>query len=230
MCANKLGTESTLEIFGKLGRETGVREYNALIKVCIGNARHSNAEEDSLGYIHEAYRLIMSMRERGFQIDEDSYGPILKYTVDKILIQEFKFFSKLIKDECPGLYCRMCYYEALLWIKVGYEDKIQELCNHAGVAISEDNYKLAENYLLAFGENDRKAEFLQLLKVLDIRKISSLKYIASIFKFLGRWKWDNFLEKFIFALKTTEVGDENISSFIYDYVVNVPNLAVRNHS
>lgn len=143
MCANKLGTESTLVIFGKLGRETGVREYNALIKVCIGNARLSNAEEDSLGYIHEAYQLIMSMRERGFQIDEDSYGPILMYTIDKGLIQEFKFFSKLIKDECPGSSCRMCYYETLLWIKVGYEDKIHELCNHAGVAISEDNYKLA---------------------------------------------------------------------------------------
>ncbi|XP_039132079.1 pentatricopeptide repeat-containing protein At4g04790, mitochondrial-like [Dioscorea cayenensis subsp. rotundata] len=219
MCANKLGTESTLEIFGKLGRETGVREYNALIKVCIGNARLSNAEEDSLGYIHEAYQLIMSMRERGFQIDEDSYGPILMYTIDKGLIQEFKFFSKLIKDECPGSSCRMCYYETLLWIKVGYEDKIHELCNHAGVAI--------KNYLLAFGENDRKAEFLQLLKVLDIRKISSPKYIASIFKFLGRWKLDNFSEKFIFALKAAEVGDENISSFIYDYVVNVPNLAVE---
>lgn len=65
---------------------------------------------------------------------------------------------------------------------------------------------IAENYLLAFGENDRKAEFFQLLKVLDIRKISSPKYIASIFKFLGRWKLDNFSEKFIFALKAAGIA------------------------
>ncbi|KAJ0984463.1 hypothetical protein J5N97_002819 [Dioscorea zingiberensis] len=227
MCANKLGTETTLEVFGKLGRETGVREYNALIKVCIGNARHSNAEEDSLDHIDKAYQLILSMRERGFQIDEDSYGPILMYMIDMGLTQEFQFFSKLIKDESPGSFCRIGYYEMLLLIRVGYEDKIQELCNHARIAISEGNYKLAESYLLAFGESDWKTEFLQLIKVFDIRKISSFNYIASIFKFLGRWKLDSFLEKFIFALKATEIGDENISSFIYDYVVNVPNLAVE---
>ncbi|KAL0311054.1 UNVERIFIED_CONTAM: Pentatricopeptide repeat-containing protein, mitochondrial [Sesamum angustifolium] len=32
MCARKLGPDATIEVFGKLGKETGMKEYNALIK------------------------------------------------------------------------------------------------------------------------------------------------------------------------------------------------------
>ncbi|XP_073114086.1 pentatricopeptide repeat-containing protein At4g21880, mitochondrial isoform X4 [Elaeis guineensis] len=166
MCASKLGTESTLEFFGKLGRETGIKEYNALIKLCIGRARYS-AEEDSLVQIHRAYQLFLSMRERGFQIDEESYAPFLMYLIDMKMTQEFEHFSKFFKDENPGSCFRIGYFEMLLWIRVGDEDKIWELCSSLGIGRNEENYSLAG------------------------------------------------------------AGEENISSFIYDYATSIPNLPVE---
>ncbi|XP_010906370.1 pentatricopeptide repeat-containing protein At4g21880, mitochondrial isoform X2 [Elaeis guineensis] len=226
MCASKLGTESTLEFFGKLGRETGIKEYNALIKLCIGRARYS-AEEDSLVQIHRAYQLFLSMRERGFQIDEESYAPFLMYLIDMKMTQEFEHFSKFFKDENPGSCFRIGYFEMLLWIRVGDEDKIWELCSSLGIGRNEENYSLAESYLLAFCESDRKEELLKLLEVLDISKISSFNHVATIFKSLGRTQLQKFAEKFILELKTTGAGEENISSFIYDYATSIPNLPVE---
>ncbi|XP_073009234.1 pentatricopeptide repeat-containing protein At4g21880, mitochondrial-like isoform X5 [Typha latifolia] len=227
MCANKLGNESTLEFFSKLGRKTGVKEYNALIKLCIEKARSNTDEEDSLDQIHKAYQLFLSMKERGFQIEEESFGPFLLYLVDMKMTQEFQMFSEFFIDENPRSYSRIGYYEMLLWIRVGNEKKIQELCNSAGVASSRDNISLAESYLLAFCESDRKKELLQLLEVVDVRKVSSLKYVASIFKSLGRFQLETFSEKFLLELKTTGTGDEKISSLIYDYAISIPNLVAE---
>ena len=39
MCADKLGVGKTVNVFGQLGRETGVKEYNTLIKMCVKKAR-----------------------------------------------------------------------------------------------------------------------------------------------------------------------------------------------
>lgn len=227
MCANKLGTESTLEFFGKLGRETGIKEYNALIKLCIGRARHSADEDDSLVQIHRVYQLFFSMRERGFHIDEESYAPFLMYLIDMKMTQEFQYFSNFFKDENPCCNSRIGYYEMLLWIRVGDGDKIQDLCGSLGVGSIEENYSLAESYLLAFCDSDRKEELLQLLEVLDIRKISSLDHVATMFKSLGRLQLQKFAEKFILELKTSGAGEENISSFIYDYSTSIPNLVVE---
>lgn len=60
---------------------------------------------------------------------------------------------------------------------------------------------LTESYLLAFCESDRKTELLQFLEVLGIKKISSLKYVKSIFKSLGRLKLESFAERFLLELK-----------------------------
>ncbi|RWW26483.1 hypothetical protein GW17_00009136 [Ensete ventricosum] len=47
-CADKLGTKSTVEFFDRLGREMGVREYSALIGLCISKARNCSNKEDSM--------------------------------------------------------------------------------------------------------------------------------------------------------------------------------------
>ncbi|KAJ6792808.1 pentatricopeptide repeat-containing protein, mitochondrial-like isoform X1 [Iris pallida] len=224
-CADKIGAEATMEMFGRFGRETGIMEYKTLTKLCIAKARQCTGD-DSLCFIDNAYQLLSSMRERGFRIDEESYGPILMLLIDMRMTQEFQSFSALIKDENPGSFSRMAYYEMLFWIRVGDEDKIRELSNSVGVDATENCYNLAESYLLAFCDSDRKEELLELLEVLDVSKISSLKYAASIFKSLGRLQLENFFKKFILTVKTTEPGAARASSFIYDYVTSIPNLAV----
>ncbi|XP_010240953.1 PREDICTED: pentatricopeptide repeat-containing protein At4g04790, mitochondrial-like [Nelumbo nucifera] len=222
MCAQKLGTEATLEVFGKLGRETGVKEYNALIGLCIEKARNSKDEEVSIDQIHKTFQLFKSMREQGFHIEEQTYGPLLMYLIDMEMIQEFQFFSEIVKEEGPTSFPRLGYYEMLLWIKVDNKQKIQELCDAVG-----DRYSFAESYLLALGENDRKKELLQLLEVVDITKISSLNCVASVFKSLGRLLLHNHMEKLILAFKNSEVGAENVSLFICYYATSIPNLVVE---
>lgn len=64
---------------------------------------------------------------------------------------------------------------------------------------------LAVSYLLAFCDSDRKEELPQLLEVVDVTKISSDKYLSSIFKSLGRLQLENFTEKFILALKNSGI-------------------------
>ncbi|GJN18922.1 hypothetical protein PR202_gb06134 [Eleusine coracana subsp. coracana] len=48
ICAKKLGAESTLEFFGKLGRDTGVKEFNALIRACLSKARDCKSTDGDI--------------------------------------------------------------------------------------------------------------------------------------------------------------------------------------
>ncbi|KAH7861550.1 hypothetical protein Vadar_027623 [Vaccinium darrowii] len=65
LCGQKLGTDATIRVFGKLGRETGVKEFNALVALCIEKARETLDEDVWLQEITKAYKLLMLMRERG---------------------------------------------------------------------------------------------------------------------------------------------------------------------
>lgn len=60
---------------------------------------------------------------------------------------------------------------------------------------------LTESYLLALCKNDMQKEILRLFEVADITKISSPKYLTTIFKSLGRLVLENYMEKFILAFK-----------------------------
>lgn len=140
-CADKLGTESTLKFFEKLGRETGVKEYNTLIKLCIDKARGCSKEEDSLVYINKVHGLFLSMIEKGMPIEEESYGPLLNDMIDKKLMQGFQMFIELLKNEIPEC-SRIGYYEMLFWIRVGNEEKIEELLDLVKVGSFEDKYPL----------------------------------------------------------------------------------------
>lgn len=141
--AEALGTESTLEVLGKLGKETGVKEYNALIGLCIEKARRCIDENDSLIQLQKAFQLFRSMKEQGFQIEEESYGPLLMYLIDMGLIQEFQTFCEIIMGESHLPNPRTSYYEMLLWIKAGNEEKIQELCHSVRADDNDYNYSLA---------------------------------------------------------------------------------------
>ncbi|KAK4576310.1 hypothetical protein RGQ29_027035 [Quercus rubra] len=227
MCGQKLGTETTIQVFGKLGRETGVKEYNALIGLCVQRVRRSDDEDAALEQIHMAFRLFESMREQGFQIEEDTYGQFLLYLIEMGMEQEFHFFCGVIGKDNPRSLPRLGYYEMLLWIGVNNEEKIQELCKYIAVDNGGDNSALRENYLLALCESDRKKELLQLLEIVDIMKLSPPNSVANIFRSLGRLSLESSAENFLMAFKNYNYEAENISNFISSYVVSIPNLAVE---
>lgn len=137
MCGEKLGTETTVQVFGRLGRETGVKEYNALIGLCIEEARKSQDEEVLSRQLYKAFQLFNSMREGGFELGEETYGPFLIYLIDAQLVEEFHFFYEVIRDGNPNSVPRLGYYEMLLWIRLNNKDKIQELCNFIAVGGGE---------------------------------------------------------------------------------------------
>ncbi|KAF4394588.1 hypothetical protein F8388_020413 [Cannabis sativa] len=226
MCADKVGSDIAVEIFGKLGRETGVKEYISLIKICIEKARSTTDEEVALEQIHRVFRFFKSMTEKGFPLEEETYGPFLAYLIDMAMVEEFHFFCEVITDANCISFSKLGYYEMLLWIKVNNEKKIQELCHYIvskeGQAKSSlqglsytsvddivGNYGTllpltcdAENYLLALYEGGRDAELLQLLKIVDITQFSSADCVDIIFKSLGKLQLELLAEKFFLALKT----------------------------
>lgn len=227
ICANQLGTEATFEVFGKMGRENGVKEHNSLIGICIEKARACDDEDIAVEQICRAFQIFNSMKEKGFQLEEVTYGPLLTYFIDMGMIEEFHFFCNTINNGDSSSVPRLGYYEMLLWIKVNDEEKIRELCKHSADD-EEGNYIcFQENYLLALCENDRKTDLLQLLETIDIRKISSLDHLASIFKSLGRLLLESDAEKYILAFKTSDDGAKNASYLIVSYITDIPNLEVE---
>ncbi|XP_023524929.1 pentatricopeptide repeat-containing protein At4g04790, mitochondrial-like isoform X2 [Cucurbita pepo subsp. pepo] len=226
-CAQKLGTDVTLEVFGKLGRETGVKEYNALIDICLEKAKTSKDLEVVLEQIAKVYQLFKLMKEHGFQLEDETYGPVLTYLIDMDMMEEFNFFCEAVKDGNPGSNSRLGYYEMLFYVKINDVEKIQELCEHAIAHDGVDKYSLQENYLLALCECEQKEELLQMLEIVDITKLSSTVLAANIFKCLGRLLLHSIAEKLLVALKTSGNGAENIPYLIYNHVVSIPNLAIE---
>lgn len=227
ICANQLGTEATFEVFGKMGRENGVKEHNSLIGICIEKARACDDEDVAVEQICRAFQIFNSMKEKGFRLEEVTYGPLLTYFIDMGMIEEFHFFCNTINNGDSSSVPRLGYYEMLLWTKVNDEEKIRELCKQT--AAEEDGNYLCfqENYLLALCESDRKTDILQLLETIDIRKISLLDHLASIFKSLGRLLLESDAEKYILAFKTSDDGAKNASYLIVSYVTGIPNLEVE---
>ncbi|PHT43898.1 hypothetical protein CQW23_17923 [Capsicum baccatum] len=226
-CGCKLGADTTIKVFGKLGRETGMKEYNSLIKLCIERARETNDEEVSLQKLSKAYQLLKSMTEQGFQVEEESYGPILMYFVDYGMVQEFDFYCELIIDRNADSLARLAYYEMLLWTKVQNEDKIEELLYHLSLYDGTDKSVFQENYLLALCESNRVKDFERLLQTIDTTTISSTASLTNIFKCLGKYRLESSAVKLLQELVTSGNGEKVISNFIYAYTTSIPSLAVE---
>lgn len=227
MCTSKLGTGATLDLFGKLGRATGVKEYNALIKVCIKNARETDDEYVAIEEMSKAFHTFKSMRECGFPLEEITYRPLLRYLNDMGLVQEFQLFSDVIKAENPRSASRLGYYEMMLWIRVNNEEMIRDICEYITVEDSEDTSALRESYLLALCESDRKTQIVDVLKHIDITKLSSAESIANIFQSLGRLLLESLAENLLLDLRARDHDSDDISNFIASYAVGIPNLAVE---
>jgi hypothetical protein len=147
-CAFKLGTDATMDVFGMLGRETGLKEFNALMKMCIEQCRETDDENVAKEQISEVLELFISMKEQGFPIEEETYGPFLMLLIDKGLVEEFYFFYGFIKDTNPREIARLGYYDLRFYIRVNDEKKIQELCNCICTDYGDENISLRGMYLL----------------------------------------------------------------------------------
>uniref|UniRef100_A0A0D9VBU8 Pentacotripeptide-repeat region of PRORP domain-containing protein n=1 Tax=Leersia perrieri TaxID=77586 RepID=A0A0D9VBU8_9ORYZ len=225
-CADKLGAESALEFFGKLGRDTGAKEFNALIKICLTKAKACRDIDSAVEHIFRSFRLYEMMRDRGFEIVENSYRPFLLYLVDVGMSEEFEMFSAFFKDANPKSSSRIAYYEMLLWIRAQDEKRIQEL-RHSVEDNDEGGYEMAESYMLAFAESDRKLDFICLLESLDPTKILLSKYLSSIFQSLARLELKDHAEKLLQQMRLKESNAGKLSSIIFEYASNIPNIAVE---
>ncbi|GJM90129.1 hypothetical protein PR202_ga06379 [Eleusine coracana subsp. coracana] len=85
----------------------------------------------------------------------------------------------------------------------------------------------AESYMLAFAESGRKKDLIALLELLDLTKVSGSKYISNIFKSLGRLELESYAEKLLQGMKSKESTDGDISSLIFYYAANIPNMTVE---
>ncbi|RYR56644.1 hypothetical protein Ahy_A05g022323 isoform E [Arachis hypogaea] len=112
-----------------VGRDPGIKGYNELIEMCIEKARESSDEDIVIEELGKVFHLFKLMGERGFRLEEQSYRPLLLYTIDMCMVEEFHFFYDAIKDQNASLITRLGYYEMMLWLRVNNEEKIQEICN-----------------------------------------------------------------------------------------------------
>ncbi|XP_050369778.1 pentatricopeptide repeat-containing protein At4g04790, mitochondrial isoform X2 [Argentina anserina] len=226
MCTSKLGGGTTVEVFKRLGNKSSLQECNALIQKCVDEARVASDEVVAGKHMQIAFQVFESLKERGFPLEEQTYGPYLEYLIDMGMTEEFSSFCRDIKKENPSLLPALGYYEMRLWIRVNDKEKIQELCNGIESHVGENKSMLRVKYLLALFENDRAEEIEQLLQTMDITKFSS-KDLVRIFKCLGRPQLESFAEKFLLEIKERDCAAEEKSNLIYIYVVGIPNLAVE---
>ncbi|RHN61925.1 hypothetical protein MtrunA17_Chr4g0041891 [Medicago truncatula] len=183
MVARNLGTTATDYVLDCLSPKQGLKEYNESIQSCIKKFRETDDENVSAEEMSMTYHLLKSMSENGFQLEEQTCRPILEYIIDMGLVQEFQLFYDFIKACNPSSISRLCYYEMLLWIRVNNEEKIRDICQYITVEHSKDTYALQESYLLALCQSGR---ILDVLKNIDMEKLTSAKPISNIFQLLGR--------------------------------------------
>ncbi|KAL3636805.1 hypothetical protein CASFOL_019104 [Castilleja foliolosa] len=205
-CGKMLGSDTTMTIFGKLGKETGLKELNSLIRICLQKARDTADEDVSVEQIKKAYEIFKVLRERGFKIEEETYGQFLMYLIDYGMVEEFFFFADIVKNENTDSVPRIAYYEMLLWIRDNNEEKIQKLLCSAVSNNEEGKSYFRECLLMALGESDRREDFLMLLETLDITKISPFASIERVFRSLGKLLLEPYAERFLLALKGSDIG------------------------
>nr|XP_043608051.1 pentatricopeptide repeat-containing protein At4g04790, mitochondrial-like isoform X2 [Erigeron canadensis] len=222
MCTHKLGANCTIQLFGKLHCETGVKDFNAMIEVCIEKARKADDEDLALEEFHRAYMVFEAIRERGLKVEEVTYGPFLMFIIDMGMVEEFHFFCKNIRKDNPDSLSRLAYYEMLLWIQVGDEEKIKTLISN-----DSDEAYFPESYLIALCEAGRQDEVLMLLEKIDIKKVSREENKERIFEWLGRLLLESYAKKFILELKAEEDAREYLLDLIYSYAVSLPNIQIE---
>ncbi|KAH0910445.1 hypothetical protein HID58_033766 [Brassica napus] len=224
--AHKLGTDTTFGAFDRVAKEMSVTEYNAMVGVYFELAEKSHDLEYALDHIGKAFEVLKTMRDRGFQIEESVYGPVLEYLIDMDMVDEFRSFRDVISEASPGLVERLGYYEMLLWIQLGDGEKVEELCGDID-GNGDSLTLLQESYLLALCKKEQKDHLQRLFEIIDITKVRSSDLLANIFGYLGKFSLDSFARKFLWELRESDEGVKNVSDLISIYSTCTPNLTVE---
>lgn len=227
----RLGAEATLNLLGKLGRENGVKEYTAMIELCVKRAEENPNEEETSKQICMAFGLLDKMRECGLFPDRLSYKPLIAYVANKGMVEEFHCLVEQTREDNADMSEEeLSYYEMVLWIKEGNRDEVLALCNlvlcHSNERRS-DLGTLAAGFLLALSENDWTDEILRLLEKVEITEISSLECLTNIFKCFGRSTLQEAAENCILAFKTEGVKLHKLSDFICDFALSLTNMELE---
>lgn len=69
---------------------------------------------------------------------------------------------------------------------------------------------VAENYLLALCESDRKTQILDVLKNIDMTKLTSAKCISNIFQSMGRLALESDADNLLLDLRACGMYDYDI--------------------
>ncbi|CAI8614180.1 unnamed protein product [Vicia faba] len=149
---------------------------------------------------------------------EQTYRPLLMYTIDMSMVEEFQFFCQVIKDESPSSTARLGYYEMMMWLNFNDEENIQGVCDYIAKNDGEDTFDLRESYLLALCESERKENILEVLEIMDIKKLSSVDSVAKIFQALGRLSLEPVAEKLLFDYKISRIPLQFVQSFCWIHV------------
>ncbi|XP_010448978.1 PREDICTED: pentatricopeptide repeat-containing protein At4g21880, mitochondrial-like [Camelina sativa] len=207
-----------------MGKEVGVHEYSTLIQICRQRARRRNDVESVLGHIGKAIEYLKEMRKCGFTIEKRTYEPFLKLLVDKGMVEKFQISKDVIRDANPDALGKIGYYEMLLWIQVGDDEKVHELCSTIGDSETSLSI-LQENYLVALFEKDRSENLQRLFEIMDITKVSSPHLLTKIFGYLGRSLLESIAIKFFRELrKCGKDGGKTVSNLMFSYATCIPNL------
>ncbi|PWA48544.1 tetratricopeptide repeat (TPR)-like superfamily protein [Artemisia annua] len=211
-----------MQVLHKLDIEIGVKELNTITECCIEDAKKlQHYPDDALLRIQRVYSVFEAFRMQGFEIGEETYGPFLMFLIDMEMVEEFHYICLNIKRDNPQSLSRLAYYEMLLWIKVGDEDKIQQLIANAD---GSDGSTFNESFLVALCKGDRQEEVLMLLETIDIQKLSSKADMEMIFKSLGRFLLESHAKKFILELKDIGFSHQRLLELICIYAMSIPNV------
>ena len=115
------------------GSSIGLAGFDRLVKLLIEKARSTGDKCISLQQLNLIRHLLQSMPvQLELELEEETYGPLLKYIIDMGDVGQFQIFSKLIKDHIHNSksISRFGYYDMLMWIRVNDEAMIRDACEY----------------------------------------------------------------------------------------------------
>ncbi|CAI9102845.1 OLC1v1001194C1 [Oldenlandia corymbosa var. corymbosa] len=227
----KFGVDPSIEVLTGLGKAIkvwaifGVDEFSHLVWICLETAERSKDEETSRNQVVLANKIFVFMKDMGVRIEEDVYGPFLKYLIDFGLEKEFYAFSDHMKEKSMRLI--MAYYEMLLLIRLKDNEKIKAFYHSLDLCDSAYQLSFKQSCLYALSEYDQKEELLELLEDFDVSKLSWCSDLTLVFKDLGKPMLDSVAEMWFFKLMRSGFRRDKISDFIFDYTTANRNLEAQ---
>lgn len=108
-----------------MGKEAAVIGYDAVIKLCVQDAKTSNdVEETALDHIDKAIEYLNEMNQLGFTIGTRTYGPLLNFLVDMGMVEELQICKDVISETNPDALVKLVTMKI-----VKDEEKIRRLCS-----------------------------------------------------------------------------------------------------